>query len=72
MQRQRALTVYADGWALHALGWSRREALEFVVAHVPNPEPFLANEIDSGSLPMPVLEDKLRRWAGDDGEPTSL
>ena len=147
MQRQRSLTVFAEGWALyaehlaeetglyagtesllgevstslmratrlvvdtglHALGWSRRQALEFMVAHVPLPEPFLANEIDryiglpaqalsyligkrelvrmrgeasrrlgprfalpdfhavvldSGTLPMPVLEEKVRRWAG--------
>ena len=94
---------------LHALGWSRREALEFMVAHVPMPEAFLANEIDryivmpgqalsyligkreivrmrddatrrlgprfalpdfhavvldSGSLPMSVLEQKVRRWEG--------
>ena len=93
---------------LHALGWSRRHALEFMVAHVPMPEAFLANEIDryivmpgqalsyligkreilrmrddargqlgarfalpdfhavvldSGSLPMLVLEERLRRWA---------
>ncbi len=93
---------------LHALGWSREHALRFFVAHVPMPEPFLANEIDryivypgqalayligkremlrlrdeasrrlgtrfalsgfhaavldSGSLPLPVLEDKLERWA---------
>src|SRR5437588_9502171 len=31
---------------LHAFGWSRRRALDFLVAHVPMPEPFLANEID--------------------------
>jgi uncharacterized protein (DUF885 family) len=94
---------------LHALGWSRQRALEFVVAHVPMPEPFLANEIDryivmpgqalsyligkrelvrlrdeaserlasrfslpdfhavvldSGALPLPVLEAKVRSWAG--------
>jgi uncharacterized protein (DUF885 family) len=94
---------------LHALGWSRRQALEFMVAHVPMPEAFLANEIDryivmpaqalsyligkreivrmrddaslrlgprfalpdfhavvldSGSLPMLVLEEKIRRWTG--------
>jgi uncharacterized protein (DUF885 family) len=93
---------------LHALGWSRQHALEFMVAHVPMPESFLANEIDryivipgqalayligkrevlrlrdqasnhlglsftlpgfhaaildSGSLPMPVLENKIQRWA---------
>jgi uncharacterized protein (DUF885 family) len=94
---------------LHAFGWSRRQALEFMVAHVPMPEAFLANEIDryivmpgqalsyligkreilrmrddasrrlgsrfalpdfhavvldSGSLPMSVLEEKIRSWAG--------
>ncbi len=93
---------------LHALGWSRRQALEFFVAHVPMPESFLANEIDrylvlpgqaltyligkrellrlrddasrrlgprftlpafhaavldSGSLPMPVLEGKIQTWS---------
>jgi uncharacterized protein (DUF885 family) len=93
---------------LHALGWSRRQALEFMVAHVPMPEAFLANEIDryivmpgqalsyligkreivrirdearrrlgprfalpefhavvldSGSLPMSVLDEKVRTWA---------
>ena len=93
---------------LHALGWSRDEAVSFFVAHVPLPEPFLANEIDryivmpgqalsylmgkrellrlrqesarargtrfalpefhavvldSGSLPLPVLEAKVRAWA---------
>jgi len=146
MQRQRALSVFAEGWALyaeqlaeemglysdtenllgavsaslaraarlvvdtglHALGWSRQQALQFMVAHVPQPESFLANQIDryiaipgqalsyltgkrellrlrddasrhfgarftlpgfhavvldSGSLPMPVLQDKIRRWA---------
>lgn len=146
MQRQRSLTVFAEGWALyaeqlaeemglysgaesllgaiaaslmraarlvvdtglHALGWSRRQALDFMTAHVPMAESFLANEIDryivmpgqalaylvgkrevlrlrseaierlgsgftlagfhaalldSGSLPMPVLQDKIQRWA---------
>ena len=146
MQRQRGLTVFAEGWALyaerlademglysatesrvgalstsllraarlvvdtglHALGWSRQRALDFYIAHVPMPEGFLASEIDryivspgqalsyligkrelmrlrqeaerrlgprftlpafhaavldSGSLPMPVLEDKIRTWA---------
>jgi uncharacterized protein (DUF885 family) len=154
MQRQRSLTVFAEGWALyaeqlaeemglysdtesllgefaasllraarlvvdtglHALGWSLGRAVEFMVAHVPLPEAFLTNEVyryivmpaqalsyqigkrelmrmrddasrrlgprfglpefhaavlDSGSLPMPVLEDKLRRWAAGGGEPTS-
>jgi uncharacterized protein (DUF885 family) len=146
MQRERALSVFAEGWALyaeqlaeeiglysdiegllgvvsaslaraarlvvdtgiHALGWTRQQALEFMVAHVPQSESFLANEIDryivfpgqalsyfigkrellrlrddasrrlgprftlvdfhatvlnGGSLPMPVLRDKVRRWA---------
>ena len=146
MQRQRALSVFAEGWGLyaeqlaeemdlysdtesvlgsvtaslmraarlvvdtglHALGWSRQRALRYMVAHVPAPESVLANEIDryivfpgqalsyligkrelvrlrdeasrrigtgftlpgfhatlldSGSLPMPVLQDKIRRWA---------
>jgi uncharacterized protein (DUF885 family) len=146
MQRQRALSVFSEGWALyaeqlaeemglytdpesllgaiaaslmraarlvvdtglHALGWSRQHAREFMVAHVPMSESFLANEIDryivipgqalsyligkrevlrlrddasrrlgprftlpgfhaamldSGSLPMPVLEHKLQSWA---------
>jgi uncharacterized protein (DUF885 family) len=145
MQRERALSVFAEGWALyaeqlaeemglyrdteglmgevsaslaraarlvvdtglHALGWSRQQALDFMVAHVPQPESFLADEIDryiawpgqalsyligkrellrlrddaigelgarftlpdfhavvldSGSLPMPVLQEKIRRW----------
>jgi uncharacterized protein (DUF885 family) len=150
MQRQRTLSVFAEGWALyaerlademglypgtesrigalvtsllravrlvldtglHALGWSRQRALDFCIAHVPMPEAFLANEVDryivypaqavtyligkrellrlrgeaerrlgsrfelpefhgalldSGSLPMPVLEDKIRRWSGPGG-----
>jgi uncharacterized protein (DUF885 family) len=154
MQRQRALTVFAEGWGLyaeqlaeemglysntesllgelatslmraarlvvdtglHALGWSRRRALEFMIAHVPMPEPFLANEIDryigmpgqalsyligkrelvrlrdeatrrlgsrftlpgfhatvldSGSLPMPVLEEKIQSWVDAGGELTA-
>lgn len=31
---------------IHAMGWSRKEALAFYVAHVPMPEEFLATEID--------------------------
>jgi uncharacterized protein (DUF885 family) len=31
---------------IHHLGWSREQALEFIVAHVPMPREFLANEID--------------------------
>lgn len=147
MQRQRSLSVFAEGWALyseqlademglysgaesrigalvtsllratrlvvdtglHAFGWSRQRAIDFCIAHVPMPEAFMANEVDryivypaqavtyligkrellrlreeaeqrvgsrfalpefhaalldSGSLPMPVLNDKLHRWAG--------
>lgn len=107
----RAVRLVVDT-GLHALGWSRRRALEFCIAHVPMPEGFLANEVDryivypaqavtymigkrellrqrgeaerclgsrfalpgfhaavldSGSLPMPVLEDKLRRWSAAQG-----
>jgi uncharacterized protein (DUF885 family) len=145
MQRQRALSAFAEGWALyaeqlaeeidlysdtesvlgavstslmraarlvvdtglHALGWSRRQALDYFVAHLPMPEAFLASEIDryivmpaqalsyligkrevlrlreearsrlgprftlpgfhaavldSGSLPLPVLEHKIHTW----------
>jgi uncharacterized protein (DUF885 family) len=92
---------------LHAFGWSRQQAVDFYVAHVPMPVDFLANEVDryiiwpgqalayltgkleilrlrdearralgrgfalpdfhsavldSGSLPMPVLEEKIRFW----------
>jgi uncharacterized protein (DUF885 family) len=31
---------------MHFYGWSREQALEFAVAHVPMPREFLANEID--------------------------
>jgi len=31
---------------IHAFGWSREQALEFIVAHVPMPPEFLAAEID--------------------------
>ena len=31
---------------IHAFGWSREQALEFLVAHVPMPREFLAAEID--------------------------
>jgi uncharacterized protein (DUF885 family) len=100
---------------LHAFGWSRGHALEFMVTHVPQPEAFLANEIDryivmpgqalsyligkrefvrmrddarrdlgprfalpefhsvvldSGSLPIPVLDEKVRRWVSGGGPPT--
>jgi uncharacterized protein (DUF885 family) len=94
---------------IHAFGWSREQALDYYLAHVPMPPEFLANEIDryiimpgqalayltgklqilrlreqaraalgnrftlpdfhatvldSGSLPMPVLEYAIRQWAG--------
>jgi uncharacterized protein (DUF885 family) len=103
----RAVRLVVDT-GLHALGWSRQRAIDFCIAHVPMPEPFLASEVDryivypaqavtyligkrelfrlrrdaerhlgsrfalpefhsavldSGSLPMPVLGDKLRRWS---------
>ena len=32
---------------------------------------FHAAVLDGGSLPMPVLEEKLRRWAGRGGDPDS-
>ena len=92
---------------LHALGWTRQRALDYMLAHVPMPDSFLANEVDryivmpgqalsyligkrellrlreeathrlgprftlpgfhatvldSGSLPMPVLDSKIRSW----------
>ena len=31
---------------IHHFGWSREQALEFIVAHVPMPREFLAGEID--------------------------
>jgi uncharacterized protein (DUF885 family) len=84
LQRQRSLSVFAEGWGLyaeqlaeeaglyaddrgllgavsasmmraarlvvdtgiHAFGWSREQALEFMVKHVPMPREFLAAEID--------------------------
>ncbi|HZR54956.1 MAG TPA: DUF885 domain-containing protein [Streptosporangiaceae bacterium] len=84
LQRQRSLSVFAEGWGLyaeqlaeeaglyaddrgllgavstslmraarlvvdtgiHAFGWSRERALEFVVEHVPMPREFLAAEVD--------------------------
>ncbi|HKO26902.1 MAG TPA: DUF885 domain-containing protein [Solirubrobacteraceae bacterium] len=107
----RAVRLVVDT-GLHALGWSRRRAIDFCIAHVPMPEAFLADEVDryivypaqavtyligkrelfrlrgeaerrlgsrfvlpdfhaavldSGSLPMPVLDDKLRRWSAVQG-----
>jgi len=31
---------------LHAFGWSREQALEFLAEHVPMPREFLAGEVD--------------------------
>lgn len=42
---QRAGRLVVDT-GLHALGWSREEALRWYVAHVPMPEGFLEREID--------------------------
>jgi uncharacterized protein (DUF885 family) len=41
----RAARLVADT-GIHAFGWSREKALEFVVQHVPMPREFLAAEID--------------------------
>ena len=104
----RAVRLVVDT-GLHALGWSRQDAIDFMAAHVPLPESFLADEVDryivmpgqalsyltgkrellrlrdaaaarlgsrftltgfhaavldSGSLPIPVLDDRLQRWVG--------
>jgi uncharacterized protein (DUF885 family) len=31
---------------LHALGWTRQQAIEYMTDHVPLPESFIVNEID--------------------------
>ncbi len=62
---------------LHALGWSREQALEFFVAHVPVPPEFLASEIDryivmpgqalaylTGKLEILRLREEARRRLG--------
>lgn len=62
---------------LHALGWTRRQALEFFVAHVPMPEEFLGAEIDryivmpgqalsylTGKLELLRLRDEAREKLG--------
>jgi len=41
----RAVRLVVDT-GMHAFGWSRERALEFMTAHVPMPREFLAGEID--------------------------
>ncbi len=63
---------------IHALGWSRDEALAWYVAHVPMPESFLAREIDryivmpgqalsylTGKLELLALREDARARLGD-------
>ncbi|HWB67869.1 MAG TPA: DUF885 domain-containing protein [Mycobacteriales bacterium] len=102
----RAARLVLDS-GLHALGWTRAQAIEYYTAHVPLPREFLANEVDryitmpgqalayltgkreilrlrdearstlgsrfdlpgfhaavldAGSLPIPVLEQRVRAW----------
>jgi uncharacterized protein (DUF885 family) len=62
---------------LHAMGWSRRQALEFFTAHVPMPPEFLAAEIEryivmpgqalsyyTGKLELLRLRDQARKRLG--------
>jgi uncharacterized protein (DUF885 family) len=62
---------------LHAFGWSRERALEFLVEHVPEPREFLADEIDryvvvpaqalaylTGKLEIIRLREEARRRLG--------
>ena len=62
---------------LHAFGWSRERALEFMAEHVPMPREFLADEIDryvvmpgqalaylTGKLEIERLRDEARRRLG--------
>jgi uncharacterized protein (DUF885 family) len=63
---------------LHFYGWSREQALEFAVEHVPMPREFLANEIDryvvmpgqalsylTGKLEILRIREEARRQQGD-------
>ena len=72
----RAARLVVDS-GLHAMGWTRRQALEFFTAHVPMPEEFLAAEIDryivmpgqavsyyTGKLELLRLRDEARRRLG--------
>ena len=62
---------------MHSYGWSREQALEFAVAHVPMPREFLANEIDryvvmpgqalsylTGKLEILRIRDEAKRQPG--------
>lgn len=62
---------------IHAFGWSREQALEFVIQHVPMPREFLAAEIDryivmpgqalaylTGKLEILKLRDQARKRLG--------
>jgi uncharacterized protein (DUF885 family) len=45
MQLHRAARLVVDT-GLHARGWSRQRAIDYLVAHVPLPEAFVTNEVD--------------------------
>jgi uncharacterized protein (DUF885 family) len=45
MQMHRAARLVVDT-GLHARGWSRQRAIDYLVAHVPLPAAFLTNEVD--------------------------
>jgi uncharacterized protein (DUF885 family) len=113
IEMHRAARLVVDT-GLHALGWSRQEAQQFMLDHVALPEQFLLDEIDryiawpgqalaymtgqreilrlrahataalgdrfdlpafhsvlldSGSLPMPVLQVAVDDWVADSGRP---
>jgi uncharacterized protein (DUF885 family) len=72
----RAVRLVVDT-GIHALGWSREQALEYAVAHVPMPREFLAAEIDryvvmpgqalaylTGKLEILRLREEARRRLG--------
>jgi uncharacterized protein (DUF885 family) len=45
MELHRAARLVVDT-GLHAFGWSRERAIQFMIEHVALPEPFLINEVD--------------------------
>jgi uncharacterized protein (DUF885 family) len=45
MEMHRAARLVVDT-GLHAFGWSRERAIQFMIEHVALPEPFLINEVD--------------------------